>query len=173
MYKFALPVSISRLISARNEVRTHYNDLIQQSGGATKLSFTLDGNLVGDIGEALAVELFGIRLVDQRSAEGIDGYTADNLTSVQIKATGTGRGPAFRNTETRAKHLLFFDLDFDRQSGLVVFNGPEHYAVSSLPNRFLGQRQLSARQIRHADALVQPGERLALIKSRIPALQSS
>lgn len=130
-----------------------------RQGCGVALKFTLDGNLVGDIGEALAVELFGIKLVNTASTKGIDGATPDGKT-VQVKATGTGRGPAFRQTETRADYLLFFQLDFDEARGTVIFNGPEHYATSRLPREFVGQRMLSAKQIRDADLQVRPEERL-------------
>jgi hypothetical protein len=109
---FPLPPAIASLIAARNALRSHYREILVARGSTLELSFTLDGNLVGDIGEALSVELFGIRLVDAKSVVGIDGYTPDGRT-VQVKATGRGRGPAFRFTETRADHLLFFDLDFE------------------------------------------------------------
>lgn len=77
-----------------------------------------------------------------------------------MKATGTGSGPAFRQTEAKAQHLLFFDLDFERAKGLVVFNGPEHIAVAALPAVFSGQRSLTKGQIRAADARVADSDRL-------------
>lgn len=160
MTEFDMPSLIADMVSARNKVREHYRAMLDRQGSAVDLKFTLDGNLVGDIGEALAAQLFGIRLVDTKSTEGIDGYAPDGRT-VQVKATGTGRGPAFRCTETRADHLLFFDLDFDRCRGTVTFNGPEHYAVSRLPDVFINQRSLSRHQIRRADERVQPAERLS------------
>lgn len=156
---FILPPVIAAMVAARNEVRAHYASILKRQGSETELSFTLDGNLVGDIGEALAVELFGVRLVHAKSTEGIDGYALDGR-SVQVKATGTGRGPAFRCVETKADHLLFFDLDLENCQGRVVFNGPEHYATSSLPASFPNQRSLSPNQIRHADRKVQIHERL-------------
>ena len=52
--RFELPLSIQKLIAARNELKAHYSNV--------DLSFTLDGNLVGDLGEAIAAELFGLRL---------------------------------------------------------------------------------------------------------------
>jgi hypothetical protein len=64
------------------------------------------------------------RVVETRSAEGVDGYAPDGRT-VQVKATGTGRGPAFRCTEICADHLRFFDLDIERLAIAVLFNGPE------------------------------------------------
>jgi hypothetical protein len=129
METFALPAAIAELIAARNSLRKHYREVLRHRGSGVQLKFTLDGNLVGDLGEAIAVELFGIRLVETKSTEGIDGYAPDGRTTVQIKASGTGRGPAFRQTETRADHLLFFDLDFEKATGTVVYNGPEHIAV--------------------------------------------
>jgi hypothetical protein len=100
--------------------------------------------------------------VDAKSNEGIDGIAPDGRT-VQVKATGAGRGPAFRCVETRADHLLFYDLDLETCRGQVIFNGPEHYAVQKLPKVFANQRSLSPAQIRHADSLVRDVERLALV----------
>jgi hypothetical protein len=67
-------------------------------------SFALDGNLIGDLGEALANEYFGVRLVERNGA-GINGYARDGRI-IQVKASATGRGAAFRNTETRAVREL-------------------------------------------------------------------
>lgn len=168
MYRFELPDLISDMVRARNIVRDHYQELLRVQGGTAELSFTLDGNLVGDIGEALAALMFGVRLVNTKSTEGIDGIAPDGRT-VQVKTTGTGRGPAFRCIDTRADHLLFFDLDLENCNGQVVFNGPEHYAVQKLPEVFANQRSLTPSQIRHADTLVQEGERLPLISGRCMA----
>lgn len=153
-HKFQLPPAIADLVAARNRLREHYSTV--------GLEFTLDGNLVGDLGEALAAEIFGIKLVPTKSTMGIDGYAPDGRT-VQVKATGRGRGPAFRLVETKADHLLFFDLDFEAGAGLVVYNGPEHIATDALPMVFVGQRSLTPLQIRAADARVAPGDRLPVI----------
>lgn len=162
MTTFPLPPAIADLITARNKVRDHYQAALRSQGSTVELKFTLDGNLVGDIGEAIAAELFGVTLVETKSTEGIDGY-APNGRTVQVKATGTGRGPAFRCTETRADHLLFFDLDFETAKGHVVFNGPEHYAMKYLPATFNNQRSLTRKQIRDADLQVKPHERLSTV----------
>ncbi len=154
MLEFDLPPAIADLVAARNKLRDHYRSV--------GLKFTLDGNLVGDLGEAIAVELFGLRLVDARSTAGIDGYAPDGRT-VQVKATGTGSGPAFRQTETKAHHLLFFDLDFENARGTVVFNGPEYVATASLPAVFPNQRSLTRGQIRMADGRVADTDRLPRI----------
>lgn len=101
MLEFNLPPVITQLVLARNALRDHY--------GIPGLAFTLDGKLVGDIGEAVSAEIFGLRLTPG-GGTGIDGYAPDGR-SVQVKATGTGRGPAFRHVETRAQHLIFMEFD--------------------------------------------------------------
>ena len=154
-HRFKLPPAIAHLIAARNLLREHYKEV--------GLEFTLDGNLVGDIGEAIAAEIFGIKLVPTKSTMGIDGYAPDGRT-VQVKATGRGRGPAFRLVETKADHLIFFDLDFEAGAGLVVFNGPEHVATAALPKIFVGQRSLTPLQIRAADARIASSDRLPVIE---------
>jgi hypothetical protein len=159
MTTFSLPPAVALLVTARNELRRHY----QRVG----LKFTIDGNLLGDLGEAVAAELFNVTLTPARSSEGIDGFTPDNQ-SVQVKATGTNRGPAFRLVETKADYLLFFEFDLDRALGLVVFNGPESIATRLLPKTFQGQRSLTRRQIRDANAQVQINQRLPMALGEDP-----
>lgn len=139
---FPLPPAIATQLEARDAVRCHYRGVLARMGSGVDLRFTLDGNLVGDIGEAIAAELFGVTLVETKSTEGIDGYVPDGR-SVQIKATGTRRGPAFRPTATRADHLLFFCLDFTGANGTVAFNGPERDVTRFLPDGQYEQRMVS------------------------------
>jgi hypothetical protein len=150
--KFELPPSVQRLIAARNELKAHYRDV--------DLHFTLDGNLVGDLGEAVAAELFGLTLTG-RSNEGIDGYAPDGR-SVQVKASGTKRGAAFRPVETRADHLLFFHFDYDGCFGEIIYNGPEEPVRQMLPPTWVGQRCVSAAAFRRLDKSVADGERLQI-----------
>ena len=153
MTNFNLPPIVGDLVNARNMLREHYSD----SG----LKFTLDGNLVGDLGEAIAVELFGIRL-SEGNGEGWDGLAPDGRT-VQVKATGTGRGPVFRDIEMRADHLLFFDLNFDDLKGMIIFNGPEAIALEVMPDSWEGQRSLTRNQIQAANERVKNEQRLSRI----------
>lgn len=154
---FQLPPVISDLILARNRLRDHYR--------TAALDFTLDGNLIGDIGEAVAAELFGIRL-STRNGTGIDGHALDGR-SVQVKATGTNRGPAFRMVDTRAEHLLFLQFDLENLAGEVVFNGPEEVALTFLPASWIGQRSLTRAQIRRADAMVSEDKRLPRLSAAV------
>jgi hypothetical protein len=148
--QFDLPPVIRELFVARNKVRDHYAN----SG----LSFTLDGNLVGDLGEALAAEIFGIKLTT-RNGTGVDGHASDGR-SVQVKASGTKRGPAFRMVEPRAQHLLFFHLDIDACTAELLFNGPEEIALKELRVPWTGQRMIPVSRIRAANARVPEKHRL-------------
>lgn len=145
-----LPPVIRELIVARNKVRDHY--------ARFGLSFTLDGNLIGDLGEAISAEIFGLKLI-ARNGTGIDGHAPDGR-SVQVKASGTQRGPAFRMVDTRAQHLLFFHLDMEACTGELLFNGPEKIALEALKAPWRGQRMVSVSQIRAADARVLEEQRL-------------
>lgn len=162
MRTFSLPQAIADLVEARNRVRDYYKELLAEGGHEVSLKYTLDGKLVGDIGEALAVELFGIRLVDGKSHPGIDGYSKDKR-SVQVKATGRGYGPTFRPVEQRADHLIFFDLDFERSEGTVFYNGPEQPVIATLPANWKDQRMVSRKQLAELDANLTDSDRLPFL----------
>jgi hypothetical protein len=154
MTKFVLPPVITELVIARDRVRRHYV--------VPGLSFTLDGKLVGDIGEAVAAELFGLTL-KPGGGTGIDGHASDGR-SVQVKATGTGRGPVFRKVDARAEHLIFIEFDFEKLTGEVAFNGPEHIALRGMPETWANQRPISPRMIRLLNQEVLPSDRLTIIE---------
>ena len=154
MTRFVLPPVIAELVLARDRVRGHYN--------VPGLSFTLDGKLVGDIGEAIAAELFGLTL-KPGGGTGMDGHVPDGR-SVQVKATGTGRGPVFRNVDARADHLIFIEFDFEKLEGEIVFNGPEHIALQDMPDKWTDQRPVSPRRIRVLNQTVADGDRLPIIE---------
>ena len=63
----------------------------------------------------------------------------------------------------KADHLLFFDLDLESCTGEVVFNGPEHYARTMLPDEFSNQRSLSVARIREAGKCVPLSEQIPRI----------
>lgn len=155
-YKFKLPSYVGDLVQARNRLKDHFSDC--------DLHFTFDGNLVGDLGEAVAAEMFGLKLTG-RSNEGIDGY-APNNRSVQVKASGTRRGPAFRSVETRADHLLVFHFDYDACTGEVIYNGPEEPVISLLPDHWSGQRCVSLTKLVALDASLSDEDRLPILNGQ-------
>ena len=154
--KFKLPAHVRELVAARNKLKDHFSDY--------DLRFTFDGNLVGDLGEAVAADLFGLTLTG-RSNEGIDGYARDGR-SVQVKASGTRRGPAFRPVETKADHLIVLHLDYDACEGEVIYNGPEEPVVTQLlPDSWRDQRTANLRGLIKLNDSVADHERLPMIES--------
>ena len=106
----------------------------------TGLKFTLDGRLVGDIGEALALEHFDLELPPKRT-KGVDALTASGQ-SVQIKASGLkNSGPAFTPGTGIAHYLLFFQFDFSAGKATVIYNGLEEpVRARLLPKEWSGTK---------------------------------
>jgi hypothetical protein len=160
-FTLSLPKVIVDLVIARQAVRDHYRPV-----HGNRLLFTFDGNLVGDIGEALAVEYFQIEL-NRPCGEGSDGLAPDG-TTVQVKATGTGRGAAFRDTELHAHRLLFFNIDFAHCCASVIYNGLEAPVRAKLSPPWQGQKSLSMAQMRELDGSVRAEDRLPCLPSVRP-----
>lgn len=116
--EFRLPPEVRPLSEARIAVRDHY----RRKG--LHLEFSFDGNLVGDFGEACAVEEYGMRLVEARSNAGFDGRSPDGTKTIQVKAKGPStKQIAFTYSETQADLLLVLELDFDGGTGRAIYNG--------------------------------------------------
>jgi hypothetical protein len=119
-----LPDSVRKLYRAHQALVKDY--------GHHDLKFTLDGRLVGDIGEALARALFGLVPTNGR-VKGVDSKTPTDET-VQVKVTGRrNAGPAYSYGQASAKYLLFFRLDFERNTAEIAYNGPEGPVRKHLP----------------------------------------
>jgi hypothetical protein len=159
--EFRLPVEVRPLTVVRIAVRDYY----RRKG--LNLEFSFDGNLVGDFGEACAVEEYGMKLVKARSNAGFDGYTPDGKRTIQVKAKGPStKSIAFSYSEMHADHLLVLELDFDRGTGRAVYNGPEYYVRKYLPGEpWKGQKQVSLSRLRQAAAQVRDDERLPMIRA--------
>ena len=88
-----------------------------KEGYSNKRSFTLDGRLVGDIGEVIAERDYELEL-DKNSRAKHEGTTPDG-TRVQIKAT-------FKNKLTfKGEDGLYLGLKLNRDGTYEeIFNGP-------------------------------------------------
>lgn len=159
--EFRLPAEVRPLSEARIAVRDHY----RRKG--LNLEFSFDGNLVGDFGEACAVEEYGMRLVEARSNAGFDGCSPDGKKTIQVKAKGPStKQIAFSYSETQADHLLVLELDFDGGVGRAIYNGPEHYVREFLPREpWRGQKQVSVSKLRKAATRIGDGERLPMTRT--------
>ncbi|WP_449117248.1 DUF6998 domain-containing protein [Pseudomonas viridiflava] len=149
-----LPEVIADLWKAQQTLAAHYV--------STGLKFTLDGRLVGDIAEALALEHFDLLIPEKRTG-GVDALTRTGKT-VQVKATGSARsGPAFTQGKGFAEYLLFFRIDFESNTAMVAYNGPEAPVRRLLPeNGWAGTKVLSLAAIQLLALEVNPLDRLPL-----------
>ena len=122
---YDLPEAVKAVAEARNALRAHYRHHKIQN--EKYLEFTPDGKFVGDLGEAIAAELFDLELDPGKH---IDGYTrCKERKPVQIKATGRTHGTfQFRKSDffDHAKvHLIAIRICWDSCSCEVIYNGPE------------------------------------------------
>ena len=135
-----LPQPVRDLWHAQQALAKHYVN--------TGLKFTLDGRLVGDIAEALALEHFGLRLPDKRT-KGVDALTASGET-VQVKASGLkDSGPAFTLGTGIARYLLFISIDFSSGRATVLYNGLEAPVRNKLlPSEWIGTKVVNLSALR-------------------------
>jgi hypothetical protein len=146
---------VKAFVAAHRRLCEHYRD--------SRLKFTLDGKLVGDLAEVIAAELFGLKLCEKRTA-GADCHARDGR-SVQIKATGSpSKGPAFTPGEGRADHLIFLRLDFANAMGSIAYNGPEIPIRRLLPVGFAGTKRVSLAKVLAADKAVAEKDRLRRVR---------
>ena len=112
--------------------------------------FTLDGHLVGSIGEVWAAYRFGLKLLTA-SAETHDAVAPDGR-HVQVKATG---GKAI-SISSEPQHLIVLRLERDGGAP-TVYNGPGKEPWMAAGKRQKnGQRSLSLAKLRELQAKVAP-----------------
>lgn len=110
-------------------------ELVQ--GFDNRRPFTIDGRLVGDIGEVLAAEEYDVTL-NRKLRKGYDGKTSDGRF-VDVKATFK-ESLAFR---TIPQYCIGFKL-YRNGSYEVVFNGPGKLIAHRYRHRDgVGKKQLS------------------------------
>lgn len=148
---FRMVQAVTDFVAAHSRLKQHYHH--------TGLGFTIDGKLLGDLGEVIAAELFGLVLCENRTP-GVDGHAPDGR-SVQVKATGLpGAGPAFSPGEGIADHLIFLRLDFATATGVVAYNGPEAPIRRLLPINFKTSKRVLLHRVLATDATLSESDRL-------------
>lgn len=123
--KYDLPEAVRVVAEARNKLRAQYRH--HRLKNDKSLEFTPDGKFVGDLGEAIAAELFDLELDPGKH---VDGYTrCKERKPVQVKATGRPKGTfQFRKSDYadhNKVHLIAIRIDWDNCEFDVVYNGPE------------------------------------------------
>ena len=141
-----LPDAVRQLVEAQKRLRAAYP--------AAKLRFTLDGKLVGDLGEAIAAEFFGVRL---EQGKHIDGWSLCGKP-VQIKTTGRPDGGVnFRNSDFADAvkvHLIVIYIDWESCSAEVLYNGPEIGIRPIVKRGGIWQREVSRQKLLRFDKRV-------------------
>ena len=116
--------------------------------------FTLDGHLVGSIGEVIAAHMFDLTL-NAASTRGHDAIAVDGRR-VEIKFT-QGKQVAFRHCPD---HAIVLARPRSRKLE-VVYNGPGHLLWDgSKPMPPNGQRPVSLAKLRRLDREVEHSARL-------------
>lgn len=134
---FFLPDAVGQIARARNDLIDHYSD----SG----LKFTPDGKLVGDLGEAVAAQMFDIDIAQQKY---IDGFARHDGRPVQIKATGRPSGSfLFRPCAYERPHeihLIALVFCWDECTFRIVYNDREEPVRPKYSLGEVGQKSLTA-----------------------------
>lgn len=137
---------LRRLYEARDELRAHFPDL----------KFTLDGNLIGDIGEAIAMQDFGLRKLPA-GTRGHD-FEAPDGRLVQVKTTQTVKGGVGLGlTKQSFEHLLVLQLTAEGDYR-VLFDGPGSLIDEACTH--LTSPSISLNRLRELDRQVHPSSRL-------------
>ena len=121
--------------------------------------FSLDGKLVGDLGEVIAAERYGLELVDNTSTKGHDAIrvgTDGSRNRVEVKATqvGTDRpviafSPTVLDDPPDELIVLVIQLDGTVEE---AYNGPASLILAELRGSGDQQRKISLAGIRKVKA---------------------
>lgn len=105
----------------------------------SKKEFTLDGRLVGDIGEVIAEELFDIKLFKTLKKHYDAKANYDDNTKIQIKATFKDKLTFNHAPDYYIGIQLFEDGRYK-----VIYNGPGKYIAEHYSHRkHIGKKLLS------------------------------
>ncbi|WP_026600615.1 DUF6998 domain-containing protein [Methylomonas sp. 11b] len=143
-------------------------ELLRQSYKTQKKQFTLDGRLVGDLGEVLAEEAYDIKLFEDLQKH--HDATASDGRLVQIKATMQ------KNLTFPVDHIPLYYIGIQIHSDGTfseVFNGPGALAWEAVKNRKPTKTNLhsvSVSALSKLNAKVAPADR---IPKRALTLRSS
>jgi hypothetical protein len=136
------------------------NEVVKDLEGAfPERTFTLDGHLVGSIGDVIAADAFGLRLLSQNET-GHDAMTKDNRR-VEIKTTQR-KSVAFRSIPEQVIVLrLLASGDAE-----LIYNGPGRIASRAFgKTRRNGQRSAACSSLARLFRKVPVHQQLPLIRT--------
>lgn len=123
--------------------------------------FTVDGHLIGSIGEVIVAEEFGLELL-KNSTPYVDAVAKDHR-EVQIKATQIDRVSFSKGLNHRIpQHVIVIHIGSDGEWDLV-YNGPGRIVYDNLgKRRSNGQAQISLNKLKELMKTVAEEEQLPL-----------
>lgn len=123
---------ITDLYCTRDRLRKLFNDEYDD-----RLRFTLDGNLIGDIGEGIACYHFDLELLP-RGTKVHDAVTKNEpKKNVQIKTTQGDRVGLGLN-QSDFEYLIVILIDPESRSYSIVYNGPGSLIREATNSNFIG-----------------------------------
>jgi hypothetical protein len=109
---------ITELYLTRDRLKELFNNEDEE-----RLKFTLDGNLIGDIGEGIARYHFDLELLP-RGTKVHDAVTRNEPKKyVQIKTT-QGKRVGLGLNQNNFDYLIVISIDPESRSYSIVYNGP-------------------------------------------------
>lgn len=141
----------------------YLDSLYEASEGLEELfpgrKFTLDGHLVGSVGEVVAAYIFDLDL-NRASTQGHDAIAKDGR-QVEVKLT--------QRTSVGIRHQPEHLITLHRPKGgpvCIVFNGPGSVAwLNAGQIQSNGQRSISLKRLAVLDRTVADKERLKMVRS--------
>ena len=120
--------------------------------------FTLDGHTIGSIGEVLAAEKYGLRLLNN-SAEKHDAIAKDGRM-IQIKTTQIER----ISISSKPDYLIVIQINKEG-NGIEIYNGPGQLPWENAGKlQKNGQRMISLSKLKHLMEKVPQEERIKSTK---------
>lgn len=121
--------ALKLIVDGRNQMRAVHRTHMGDHGDSVsqeKMSFAIDGRMVGDLGQLIAEQIFAIRLCPQPK---IDAMSTDGPERrVQVKTTFLDTSLQMKNGDD---HLIAMQLHEDGKYR-VLFNGPAQPALDYL-----------------------------------------
>ena len=142
LYMATIHEKLKQLFQIVEQLETEYAEYNRK--------FTIDGHLIGSIGEVIVAEAFDLEL-EKNSTPVIDAHTKDGTNrTVQIKATQIDRVSFSGKHENEDAPDQVIVISIDKSGGSVVeFNGPGKLIYENLgkPQKN-GQSQISLAKLR-------------------------
>ena len=155
----------NRMETLRTAIRQLYASVqkLQDEFQSEKRRFTLDGHLLGSIGEVVAAYAFDLDLLPSSSKDYDAIYRGDGREVLaQIKLTGGDRSVSFYG-DSPPEHVIVMQL-VEGEFGLV-YNGPGSKMWGKCGKQQKnGQRRVSLRVLRRLDGGVSEESRLRQVR---------